>query len=330
MKAVVVDSKIIDLFKSFDQEKRIFADAGIDFVVGNARNDDEYVELCHDTEALLLIGLRTPRHVIERLKKCKVIVRYGVGYDCVDIPACSDHGIVVCNVPDAGTIEVASQAFALALNCMRKISYYDRQIHRGHWHAGEGYAIHRVSTQTFGFCGFGNIARVTAHYAASLGCRLIGYDPFVEKAQFDKAGVEQVSFDELLAQSDVISVHTPLNEHTHHMFCKPVFEKMKRGMIIVNTSRGGVICQNDLMDAIDAGIVTAAGLDVNECEPLTDVNNRILQYENIVLTPHSAAESVEYFITLQERAAQTAVQVLNGTLPRNVLNRDGITKRNGA
>jgi D-3-phosphoglycerate dehydrogenase / 2-oxoglutarate reductase len=329
MKAVVVDSKIIDLFKSFDQEKRIFADAGIDFVVGNARNDEEYIDLCKDADALLLIGLRTPRHVIEKLKKCKVIVRYGVGYDCVDIPACSDHGIVVCNVPDAGTNDVASQAFALALNCMRKIGYYDRQIHRGHWHGGDGYTIHRVSTQTFGFCGFGNIARVAARFAAVLGCRLIGYDPFVDKAQFEAAGVEQVSFDELLAQSDVISIHTPLNEHTHHMFSKPVFEKMKRGMIIVNTSRGGVVCQDDLMDAIDAGIVAAAGLDVNECEPLTDVNHRILQYDTIILTPHSGAESVEYFITLQERAARTAIDVLNGNLPKNVLNREQIIK-NGA
>jgi len=329
MKAVVVDSKIIDLFKSFDQESRIFADAGIDFVVGNARNDEEYIELCKEAEALLLIGLRTPRHVIERLEKCKVIVRYGVGYDCVDIPACSDHGIVVCNVPDAGTMEVASQAFALALDCLRKISYYNRQIHRGHWHGGEGYAIHRLSTQTFGFCGFGNIARVTARYAAVLGCRLIGYDPFVDQSQFEAAGVESVSFDELLAQSDVISIHTPLNEQTHHLFSKPVFEKMKRGMIIVNTSRGGVVCQDDLMDAIDAGIVAAAGLDVNECEPLTDVNNRLLQYDTIVLTPHSAAESVEYFITLQERAARTAIDVLNGNLPKNVLNREQIIK-NGA
>lgn len=326
MKAVVVDSKIIDLFKNFDQEARIFADAGIDFVVGNARNDEEYIDLCRDADALLLIGLRTPRSVIERLEKCKVIVRYGVGYDCVDVPACSDHGIAVCNVPDAGTMEVASQAFALALNCMRKISYYDRKIHRGHWPAGEGYAIHRLSTQTFGFCGFGNIARATARYAAVLGCRLIGYDPFVGNAPFETAGVEQVSFDELLAQSEVISIHTPLNEQTRHLFSKPVFEKMKRGMIIVNTSRGGVVCQDDLLDAIDAGIVIAAGLDVNEYEPLTDVNNRILQYDSIVLTPHSAAESVEYFITLQRCAAQTAVEVLGGNLPKNVLNRDRIMK----
>lgn len=327
MKAVVVDSNIIDLFKSFGQEERIFADAGIDFVVGNARNDQEYIALCGDADALLLIGLRTPRHVIERLKNCKVIVRYGVGYDCVDIPACSDHGIVVCNVPDAGTDDVASHAFALALNCMRKIGYYDRQIHRGHWHAGEGYTIHRLSTQTFGLCGFGSIARVVARYAAVLGCRLIGYDPFVDDASFEQHGVKKVSFEELLQQSDVISIHTPLNEHTRHMFSKPVFEKMKRGMIIVNTSRGGVVCQDDLLDAIDAGIVKACGLDVNECEPLTDVNNRILQYDNVVLTPHSAAESVEYFIALQERAARTVIEVLNGELPRNVINREQIIKK---
>jgi len=327
MKAVVVDSKIIDLFKTFDQEERIFAAAGIDFVVGNARNDEEYVELCKDVDALLLIGLNTPRRVIEQLNKCKVIVRYGVGYDAVDVPACSERGIVVCNVPDAGTEEVGTQAFALALNCMRKIGFYDRQIHRGNWSGGEGYALHRPSSQTFGLCGFGGIARVTARLAAALGCRLIAFDPYVDPAQFEKAGVEQVSFDELISQSDVISIHTPLNEHTRYMFCKPVFEKMKRGMILVNTSRGGVVCQDDLLDAMDAGIVIAAGLDVNEYEPLTDLSNRIFQYDNVILTPHSAAESIEYFITLQQRAAQTVVDVLNGNLPKNVINRDRILEK---
>jgi len=327
MKAVVVDSKICDLFKSFDIEERIFTEAGIEFVVGNATSDEEYIKLCKDADALLLVGLKTPRCVIEQLEKCKAIVRYGVGYDVVDVQACSDNGIVLCNVPDAGTTEVAAQAFALALNCMRKVSYYNTQIHQGNWHPGEGYELHRFSTQTFGFCGFGSIARVVAQYVAGLDCRLIGYDPFVDDALFEKKGVEKVSFEELLEQSDVISVHTPLNEHTHHMFSKPVFEKMKRGMIIVNTSRGGVICQDDLMDAIDAGIIKAAGLDVNEHEPLTDVHNRILRYDNVVLTPHSAAESVEYFITLQERAARTAIEVLNGKLPRNVINREQIIKK---
>ncbi len=327
MKAVTVDSRIIDLFKSFDLEAKIFAEAGMDFVVGNATNDEEYVQLCRDADALLLIGLKTPRGVIERLEKCKVIVRYGVGYDVVDVQACSEHGIVVCNVPDAGTTEVASQAFALALNCLRKVSYYNKQIHQGNWQAGDGYELHRLSTQTYGFCGFGNIARAVAQYASGLGCRMIGFDPFADEELFEKTGVEKVTFEELLAQSDVISIHVPLNEQTHHMFAKPVFGKMKRGVIIVNTARGSVICQDDLLDAIDAGIVRAAGLDVNEYEPLTDVNNRILQYDNVVLTPHSGAESIEYFITLQQRAARTAIEVLNGKLPPNVINREQILEK---
>jgi D-3-phosphoglycerate dehydrogenase len=243
--------------------------------------------------------------------------------------ACSDKGIVVCNVPDAGTDEVATHTFALALDCIRKVSFYNNEIHKGMWHGGEGYCIHRLSTQTFGFCGFGRIARLVAKYAAAFDCKLIGYDPLVDKSQFENSGVKKVSFDELLEQSDIISVHTPLNDQTRHLFSKPVFGKMKPGMIIVNTSRGGVICQDDLMDAMDAGIIKAAGLDVNECEPLTDTNNRILKYKNIVLTPHSAAESIEYFIALQQRAAETAVRVLNGELPDNVLNRKEILKLRG-
>ena len=253
-----------------------------------------------------------------------MIVRYGVGYDVVDVDACSKAGIVVCNVPDAGTFEVAGHAFALALNCVRKITYYDRYIRSGHWHPGDGYTIHRYSEYTYGFCGFGNIARATAKYAANLNCRLIACDPYIKDDIFEQAGVKRVGFDELLAQSDIISVHALLCEETYHMFSKEQFGKMKPGMIIVNTARGGVIDQEALMDALDAGIVAAAGLDVNEYEPLTDLNNRLFQYDSVVITPHSATESEEYFKTLQERAARTAIAVLKGELPRNVINRDAI------
>ena len=249
-----------------------------------------------------------------------------MGCDVVDVESCSAAGIAVCNIPDSGTYEVASHAFALALDCLRKMTYYDRQIRRGCWHAGSGYTIHRLSQYTFGFCGFGNIGRTTAKMAGMLGCRLIAYDPYVSEEAFSTAGVTRVSFDELLVWSDVLSIHMPLSNVTRHMFSKEQFKRMKPGMIIINTSRGGIIHQYDLLDAIDDGIVSAAGLDVNEHEPITDLNDRILQYDTVVITPHSASESTEYFNTVQERAARTAVAVLKGQLPDNVINREAISK----
>lgn len=326
MKAVVVDSRIIDLFTHFDIEEAIFAGENIELAIENVKTPEEYVERCKDADVLLLIGMKTPKEVVDRLPQCKVIVRYGVGYDVVDVDACSKAGIVVCNVPDAGTFEVAGHAFALALNCARKITYYDRHIRSGRWQAGSGYPLHRYSEYTYGFCGFGNIARATAKYAANLNCKRIAYDPYIKDEIFEQAGVTRVGFDELLAQSDILSVHAPLCQATYHMFSKEQFDKMKPGMIIVNTARGGVIDQEALMDALDAGIVAAAGLDVNEHEPLTDLNNRLFQYDSVVITPHSATESEEYFKTLQERAARTAIAVLKGELPYNVINRDAIAQ----
>lgn len=327
MKAVVVDSKITDLFTKFDIEQRLFAEAGIELVVADVKTQEEYIEACRDADAVLLIGTETPETVIRELKKCKVIVRYGVGYDVVDVSACSRAGIVVCNVPDAGTFEVGSHAFALALDCLRKLSYYDRQIRQGGWKSGEGYTLHRLSQYTFGYCGFGNIGQAAARFAEPLGCRRIAFDPYAQDEVFTREGVTRVSFQQLLEQADMISIHTPLTPDTRHLFCKEVFKKMKRGCVIVNTSRGGVIQQDDLLDAIDEGIVAAAGLDVNAYEPLTDLSNRIFQYDTVVLTPHSATESVEYFDTLQERVARTAISVLRGELPRNVLNRKEIVNR---
>ena len=258
MKAVVVDSKITDLFTSFDIEKEMLAKENIDLAVENVTSQSEYIEACRDADALLLIGTKTPKEVIDHLEKCKVIVRYGVGYDVVDIESCSAAGIVVCNVPDASITDVSGHAFTLALDCMRKVTYYDRQIRQGNWHSGCGYGLHRFSKYTFGFCGFGNIARATAEHVKALGCRMVAYDPYIRDEVFAAMGVERVSFDELLAQSDVISIHTPLSKETFHMFSKEQFEKMKPGVMLVNTSRGGVVDQEHLMDAIDAGIVTAA------------------------------------------------------------------------
>lgn len=332
MKAVVVDSKIIDLFTGFDIEREIFAREGIEFAVENATGVDEYIRLCADADALLLIGLKTPKEVIERLPRCKAIVRYGVGYDAVDVESCSASGIAVCNVPDAGTREVAGHALALMLDCLRKTTYYDRQIRRGLWHGGSGYRLHRFSCLTVGLCGFGNIARAFASYASSLGCRIVAYDPFAPDDAFHNAGVEKVGFDELLAECDVISIHIPLSAKTRHMFSKEQFAKMKPGMILVNTSRGGVVNQEHLMDALDDGTIAAAGLDVNEHEPLTDMDDRLLRYDTVVITPHCGAESAEYFAALQERAACTAVAVLRGELPSNTVNRDAILdyrSRNG-
>ena len=129
MKAVIVDSRIIDLFPNYDIEKRLFEEAGIDLVVADVKTPEEYIDVCKDADAVLLIGTKTDRQVLQQLKNCKVLVRYGVGYEVVDVPACTEAGIIFCNVPDAGTYEVGSHAFVLALDCLRKVSFYNTLLY---------------------------------------------------------------------------------------------------------------------------------------------------------------------------------------------------------
>ena len=328
MRVLVVDSKLIDLFPHYEIEREMFEKEGIELDVQNITSQEEYIRLARDADALMLIGLKTPREVIEKLEKCKVIVRYGVGYDVVDVQACTDMGIALCNVPDAGSYEVGSHAFALAMDCLRKVTFYDRQIRKGVWHAGSGYTLKRMYDYTFGYIGFGNIGRVAAGLARPLGVKILVYDPYVSDEVLEEAGAVRATFEEVLSGSDVINMHLPLNPNTYHMISVEQFKLMKKGAIIINTSRGGLIDQEALMDAIDEGIVAAAGLDVNEHEPLTDLNDRLLTYDTVILTPHTATESNVYAPTLQEKAAKTALQVLRGELPVNTINRKELIERN--
>jgi len=319
MKAVLVDN-----FWNFDpkREKEMFQKEGIEFIVANVSDDDDYVKKCKDADAVLIGMRKTPPEVIEKLEKCKVMVRYGIGYDVIDLEACNKKGIAVCNIPDYCIEEVAAHTAALALDCLRQITYRNGLVRQMKWIGHEhGYSVKRLSGLTYGLCGFGNIARKTAEYMKGFGFKLTAYDPYVSDEVFNQAGVKKASLEDLCKTADIISVHVPLSKDTFHLISKPQFDIMKKGVIIINTSRGGLVCQEDLLDAIDKGIVKAAGLDVLETEPLTNKNERILKYDNIVLTPHFAFNSEESFDELREKVVMSAIKVLKGELPFNVVNK---------
>jgi D-3-phosphoglycerate dehydrogenase len=324
MKAVFVDNYgLMDSTK----EKEAFAKEGITFVDVNVQNDEELLAHCKDADAVLVMLYKFPRQIVEQLEKCKVIVRYGIGYDNVDVEACSEKGIAVCNIPDYCFEEVAGHAAALALDCLRQVTLRDRHIRKGEWlFGGAGkYQVRRFSTLTYGLCGFGHIARQTAQYMKGFGFDMIAYDPYLADEVFEQNGVRKVSMEELCKTADIISVHVPLSAETRYLINKDKFAMMKKGVIIVNTSRGPLINQSDLLDAMDAGIVKAAGLDVLETEPLTDLNDRIFQYENVVLTPHFAFHSEESFEELRDKVIASAVTVLRGEIPKNAVNKKALT-----
>ena len=318
-KAVWVDGVLFQ--DPMEQEKKRLAEHDIDLVLTMVQGDDDYIAQCRDADAVIICFSDTNRRVIGHLPKLKAAVRCGIGYEVIDLDACTEHGVAACNIPHYCTEEVAAHAMALALGCNRHLYTYFDGVRSGKWLAARPPQPRRPSKLAFGLVGFGKIARKVAQYAKGFDFQVSAYDPFLPDEVFAQDGVRRMGLDELLESSDIISVHAPQTKENFHMIGKPQFDRMKRGGIIVNTARGGLIHQDALCDALEAGIVGGVGLDVLETEPLTDPKERILQYENVIITPHSGGGSVEAAAELRAQIIDTVIDVLDGNLPYNVLNR---------
>ena len=326
MKVVLFDSSAHNGVDYAIQEK-IFREAGIEFVVGDVKSKEEAKELCKDADGALTIYWHVDGELMDAMPNCRVLVRYGIGYDPIDVAEATKRGIAVCNVPDYCIEEVATHTMALMLAVIRKLHIYHAKVREGIWVSNSDYPFHRVSTLTLGLVGFGNIARQTAEYAKAFGMSLIAYDPYVPDSVFEERGVEKVSLEELYSRADVISLHVPLFDSTWHILNRESFAKMKDGVMIVNTSRGPLIDADALMDAIESGKVAAAGLDVIECEPIREKNHRIFDSGRVIMTSHIAYNSTEATISLFEKVAQSAVRVLQGEMPYNVVNKKDLPAR---
>lgn len=320
MKAIVVDKNSADGLDYFIQ-KKIFEENGIEFVLEDCQTEDEIIEKCQDADALLVIYRKITPRIMDSLKKCKVILRYGIGYDVIDVKAATERGIKVCNSPTHCLDEVATHTIAMILAMERQLVFYNNLVKEGKWLANAGFKPHRLSSQTIGFVGFGHIARRAADFAKGFGFKMIAYDPFLSEAVINAAGAEKVELDRLLAESDVISLHTPLMDSTFHLIDKESIAKMKDGVMIVNTSRGPIIAIDDLVKAVKEGKVRAAALDVVEGEPITVPNHPLFETGRIICSPHAAYNSIEAEQQMMSVLAHTAVDVLNGENPANIVNK---------
>ncbi len=321
MKYVCLDSHTL-AGADYTIETKILEEAGFEVVIAECKTDEEIVAVAKDADAVGLVYSKITPELMDQMPKCKVLVRYGIGYDSIDVPAATERGIVVCNLPDYCLKDVATHALALILDICRKTTLLDRTVRKGVWSGNAGWKINRIDDLTIGLAGFGNIARQLAKYLSGFSCKIIAYDPFLPAERFAELGVQQVTLDELLAQSDVISIHTPLTPDTHHLINRDTIAKMKDGVILVNTSRGPVVCQDDLVAALKSGKVKAAGMDVNEKEPLTDLSDEIYTCENIIINPHSAYNSVEAEIEQKQKVAQSVIDVLQKKIiPYNAVNK---------
>jgi D-3-phosphoglycerate dehydrogenase len=276
----------------------------------------------HDADVSICYHEPYTRDVLANVPRLKAVIRTGVGVDTVDLDAATDYGIIVANFPDFCTREVANHAIVLMMACAKKVGLLDRVLRREGWNAARDHRspMGAIHDETLGLIAFGNIARVTAKVAQAMEMRVIAYDPYVEASVFENAGVESVSLEELAERSDYISSHLPLSNATHGMLDAVFFARMKPTGYFINTGRGGVVAEADLVAALETGQIAGAGLDVFESEPL-DPDHPFLAMDQVVLTPHTASYADETFAVRDHRVGKTALALLAGEIPQFVANR---------
>lgn len=293
-----------------------------DIVEIRADTPAEFAAGVQDVDAIVTSwGLRIDKQVIDSMKKCVVIGVGSVGVDMVDIEAATAAGIVVTNVPDVFIEEVADYAMMLLLNVSRLTPMMARMAKNGDWYQARPMLsrVPRVMGQTLGLFAFGNVARCTARRAKAFGMHVIAFDPYVSELEMSALGVEPVSFAELLARSDYLSVHAPHNEETEHAINAAAFAQMKNTAIVINTARGPIIDEKALIEALRSGAIAGAGLDVLEQEPPA-LDNPLLSMENVLVTPHVASASTRMRPETRRRAAREVALVLRGRWPMSCVN----------
>lgn len=310
--------------KVFGQEYRILAP--------NAKETTEISdEIWSKADAILAWhDFQYDEELIAKLKYCKVIVRIGVGYDNVDLKAAKENKIIVCNIPDYGTNDVADHAIGLMLTLARGIYSYSENVRsRDIWDwkcAGE---LHRLTDSTMGIIGLGRIGTATTLRAKAFGMNIVFYDPYIPDGQDKALGVRRCDkLVELLEKSDIVSIHTPLTKDTKGMADFTFFNSMKKGAIFINTARGEIIELDALTQTLRSNHLSSAGLDVLPKEPPDQNHPLIIAWRNrdpwiserLIITPHSAFYNIESYQELRKKAAEEAKRVLEGKKPKNCVN----------
>ena len=293
-----------------------------DIIDIRADTPEEFAAGVKDMDAIITSwGLRIDKQVVDALQNCSVIGVGSVGVDMVDIAAATHAGIVVTNVPDVFIEEVADHAMALLLDMARRTPAMVRMAREGDWYQARPLLskIPRLFGQTLGLFAFGNVAHCMARRAKAFGMNVIAFDPYVSELEITGAGVEPVSFPELLARSDYLSIHAPHNDETEHAFNAAAFAQMQDTAVIINTARGPIINEAALIDALQNHQIAGAGLDVLEQEP-PELDNPLLAMENVVVTPHVASATTRMRPETRRRVGREVALVLRGKWPMSCVN----------
>jgi D-3-phosphoglycerate dehydrogenase len=301
-------------FPSLDPAKAALARVDPALRMAKSAAADDILAVAREADAILVTYAKLPGELLRQLKRCKVIGRFGLGVDNIDIKAAAELGITVTYVPDYCMQEVSDHAMALLLSLVRKVPLSNKLVQSGRWEVPPVVPIHRLTGRVLGLVGFGNIPRTLAPKAKAFGLRVVTHDPYVSPQVLAAAGVEGVGFDELLAMSDFVSIHAPLTPATRGLFNRDVLRKMKKGALLINTARGPLVDEEALIAALDSGQLGGAALDVVTTEPLAK-DSKLIGRDNVILTPHTGFYSVEALNELQTKCATDVARVLSGEPP---------------
>jgi D-3-phosphoglycerate dehydrogenase len=302
-----VESAILD-----DIARMIMAHAKVESQLAEFLPQADAIMVFHD---ISVVGEAS----FSRAPRCRCVVRAGVGYNNVDVEAATRHGVIVCNVPDYGTEEVADHAIMFLLALVRRLVPSHQAIKAGTWDYRTALGAPRLRGRSFGIVGCGRIGTAAALRAKALGLDVVFYDPYLRQGMEKALGIRRVyRLEDLLEQSHYVSLHCYLDATTRHLINARTLAQMRRGAILINTARGPIVNENALVNALDSGHIAAAGLDVVESEPLE--NERLRQHPNVLLTPHTAFYSVEGYTELRTKTAEEVRRILLGEPPRNPVN----------
>lgn len=301
---------------SIAPEEAVLKAAEVEVRLGQAKTEEELIAVGRDADGLIIQYAGITGRVLDALPRCRVVVRYGVGVDTVDLAAATARGVVVANVPDYCMEEVSDHALALMLSLWRGVTLYDRAIRGGTWQAEMKKPMTRLAGKVLGVVGVGRIGSVTARKALGIGMQVCGCDPYLTRWP---AGVRPVTLEGLLQESDIVTLHLPLNAETRHMINEVALGRMKPTGLLVNTARGGIVDTAALIRALQECRIAGAALDVLEQEPVP-ADSPLLTMPNVILTPHAGWYSEQSVIDLKRKTAEAAVAALRGARPFSVVN----------
>ncbi|HJO75153.1 MAG TPA: C-terminal binding protein [Rhodospirillales bacterium] len=301
-------------FPNLNPAEAVLSELDAEMVMADEPTLEGILKVAAEADGLMVTYGQITADVIKGLKKCKVIGRFGLGVDNIDIDAATKAGIAVVYVPDYCIDEVSDHAMAMLLDLARKVSFSNSLVQAGRWEMPAVTPLSRLRGRTLGLAGLGQIPRAVAPKAQSFGLKVIAYDPFVDNEVAKALDVELVDLDTLLESSNYVSVHVPMMPETEKMFGADAFKKMKADALLVNTARGPLVDTDALAEALDAGEIGGAALDVMPVEP-PGADHPLLGRDNVILSPHTGFYSIEALEELQTKTARGVVDVLQGNTP---------------